>query len=347
VEGALEQTTPGKAFTLAVLAALPVMTTSAKAAALGAAAAKGGAVAKSAGLAGLCNTILGPALMFVSLYFGYRMDREGARSQERRQFIVRYYRILVTCIVVFLVAVLSLTLGGLSLFKSRPMLYAGLLIGLGVAYLILVAALTVWMRQSLRRIGQQETADGRPAPVSVPLFEYRSRQSLLGWPLVHIRLRGGLEAGTVKAWFAAGDSAIGLIFAFGGMAVAPIGFGGFAFGLLTLGGFAVGLVPLGGFSLGPWAMGGVAVGLQAFGGCAVAWLGALGGVALAHDFATGVVALAPHANDAAAQAFFANSVFFRSVQAVLPYACWLNLIWLLPLVLWLWSKKKPAQTGCK
>src|ERR1035437_7278907 len=43
VEGALEKTNPGKVFTLGVLAALPALTISAKAATLGAAAAKGSA----------------------------------------------------------------------------------------------------------------------------------------------------------------------------------------------------------------------------------------------------------------------------------------------------------------
>ncbi len=344
VEGALEQTSPGKAFTLAVLAALPAMTISAKAAVIGATAAKGSVVAKSAGLAGLFNAILGPVLMFVSLYFGYRIDREGARSPQRREFITRYYRILVICIAVFLVAVLSVALGGGLLLKTRPVLYVGLLGGLGMTCLILVAALTLWMRRCLWKIRQQETTDGRPAPASVPVFEYRSKQSVFGWPLVHIRLRGGLERGPVKAWIAAGDSAIGLIFAFGGMAVAPVSFGGFAVGLLTLGGFAIGLVPCGGFSLGLWAIGGFAVGLQAFGGCAIAWLGAQGGAAVAHDFATGGIALARHANDAAAEAFFATSSFFRIVQAAVRYAGWLNLMWLFPLVLWLWNKKRPLQT---
>ena len=54
VEGALAQTAPGRTFTLSVLSALPAMTLSAKAAALGAAAAKGSAAAKSAGTAGRC-----------------------------------------------------------------------------------------------------------------------------------------------------------------------------------------------------------------------------------------------------------------------------------------------------
>jgi RNA polymerase sigma factor (sigma-70 family) len=345
VEGALEHTSPGKAFTLGVLAALPVMTTSAKAAAVKATAAKGSAAVKSVGLAGLCNAIFGPVIMFVSLYFGYRLERDSARSPQRREFITKYYRILVTCIIVFFAAVLSLILAGISLLKTRPILYVGLLIGLGVAYLIVVAALTVWMRRSMKKIGQQEITEGSPAQHSVPLFEYRSKLALFGFPLVHIRLRGGLERGPVKAWIAGGDSAIGLIFAFGGLAIAPISFGGFAVGLLTLGGFAIGLVPFGGFSLGPWAVGGMVVGFQAFGGCAIAWLGAQGGVAVAHDFASGGVALARHANDAAAEAFFTNSAFFRTVQAATRYAVWLNLIWLFPLVLWLWSKKKSLQTS--
>ena len=346
VEGALEQTSPGKAFTLGVLAALLVMTTSAKAAAVGATAAKGGVLAKSAGLAGLCNAILGPVFIFFSLYFGYRLDREGARSPQRREFITQYYRILVKCIVVFVVAVLSITLGGQLLLKTRPILYAGLLLGVGVAYLVIIAALTVWMQRCLRKIGRQEITDGRPGPASVPVFEYRSKHSVLGLPLVHIRFRGGLERGPVKAWIAAGDSAVGAIFAFGGLAIAPISFGGLAVGLLTLGGFAIGLVTFGGFSLGLWAIGGMAAGWQAFGGCVFAWLGAQGGVAVAHDFAMGGVASARHANDAAAGAFFTNSGFFRMAQVAVRYAGWLSLICLFPLVLWWRHKKmrKPLQT---
>jgi RNA polymerase sigma factor (sigma-70 family) len=337
VEGALEQTSPGKAFTLGVLAALPVMTTSAKAAAIGATAAKGGVLAKSAGLAGLCNAILGPVFSFLNIYFMYRLDTESAGSPQRRALIVKFYRIMVTSMVVFcFVAVIALASRGLSLLNRHPILYVGFLSGLGLTYVILAVALALWLQRSMKKIGQQEIAEICPAPLAVPLFEYRSKLTLFGLPLVHIRIRGGRP---VKAWIAAGDSAIGVIFAFGGLAIAPISFGGFAVGLLTLGGFAVGLVTFGGFSLGPWAIGGMAVGLQAFGGCAIAWSGAQGGVAVAHDFALGGVALARHANDAAAGAFFTNSGFFRTVRAALPYAVWLNLMCLFPLVLW-WRQKK-------
>jgi RNA polymerase sigma factor (sigma-70 family) len=346
VEGALEQTNPGKAFTLSVLAALPVITTSAKAAAVGATAAKGGAAAKSSGLAGLWNAIFGPVFMFVSLYFCYRLDTESAGSPQQRALIVKFYRILVTFIVVSFVSLVSFMLVGFLLLNTRPILCAGMLIGLGMTYVILAVALAVWFWRSMKKIGQQEIAESRPVPLAVPLFEYRSKLTLFGLPLVHIRLRGGLERGPVKAWIAAGDAAIGVLFACGAVAIAPVSFGGITVGLLTFGGFAVGLVTLGGFSLGPWAIGAMAVGWQAYGACAIAWLGAQGGVAVAHDFATGVVALARHANDAAAEAFFTNSSFFRTVGAAMPYAGWLNLICLLPLVLWWrwrWQQKNKRK----
>jgi RNA polymerase sigma factor (sigma-70 family) len=338
VEGALERTNPGKAFTLGVLTALPLTTTSAKAAILGASVVKCGAVAKSAGWAALGKAIFGPVLGFFSIYFGYRLDRESARPQYL-PFVRNFYRILVACTVVFGVAVVSLALGGRSLLDTHPKLLAGLLIGLGIVYLLFVIALSVWTMRRRCLIHEQEIADGRPTTHLVPLFEYRSELCLLGLPLVHIRLRGGLERGPVKAWIAAGDSAIGVIFAFGALAIAPISFGGFSAGLLTLGGFALGLVPFGAFSLGPWAVGMMAVGLQAFGGCAIGWLAAHGGVAVAHDFATGTIAFAQHANDAGAQSFFANSSFFGMIQAAMPYAAWLNLMWLFPPCLWLWNRK--------
>ena len=75
VEGALERTSPGKAFTIGVIAALPVvLTTSAKAATLGAAAAKGSFAAKAVAGAGLANAVLGPLLGIVGPWIQYRMS---------------------------------------------------------------------------------------------------------------------------------------------------------------------------------------------------------------------------------------------------------------------------------
>src|SRR5439155_13632306 len=59
VEGALSRSTPGRVFTLGVLAALPAMATPAKAAGIGVAAAHGSLMAKSTGLAALLASISG------------------------------------------------------------------------------------------------------------------------------------------------------------------------------------------------------------------------------------------------------------------------------------------------
>jgi RNA polymerase sigma factor (sigma-70 family) len=335
VEGALERTNPGKAFTVAVLAALPVvLTTAAKAATFGTVAAKGVAAAKSAGLMGALLPVLNPCLSFICLYGGYRMDVEDARSPQRRELIIRYYRIVSLCLAVFVLAALSLVWCGYSQLMSPPRLAVKLLAVLAVAYIGGMVVLNFWLTRSLRKISRQEIIEGRPLPPVTPAFEYRSQTNLLGLPLIHIRLRGGRERGPVKAWIAAGDSAIGVIFAFGGMAIAPISFGGIVIGLLPLGGLAIGPVALGGFSLAVWSVGGIAIGWQAFGGCAIAWNAAVGGVALAHDFAMGGLGHAAQANNEAAQLAIQTWPFFQTAQTVSRYLPWINLLLLLPLFLW-------------
>jgi hypothetical protein len=346
VEGALKQSAPGRAFTLSVLAALPLFTASASAATAGAMAAKGSAAVKAAASVGLFSAIVGPILSLVGIYFAYQMDREGARTPQRRVFISKAYRILVASYAALGLAVLVLALGGPTLADSR--LSAGLWIGLGAMSGLVCLGFIGWVFGQRRRFHRGESSGKvlltTPAEGSrpVPVFEYRSRLSLLGWPLVHIRLRAGLERGPVKAWIAGGDAAIGIIFAFGALAVAPLSFGGLAAGLVPFGGLAVGLAPLGAFSFGAWAMGGFVVGWQAFGGCALAWSAAQGGVAVAHDFALAGVALAQSANDAAAEVFIRNSAFFQRAMAAVPYAYWLYLVWLLPLALW-WRTRRMAS----
>ena len=92
VEGALERTNPGKAFTIGVLAALPALTISAKAATLGAAAAKGSASAKAATATGVLGAILSPAMVFFGNYISYRASVDAAQSDEERTHIKGLYR---------------------------------------------------------------------------------------------------------------------------------------------------------------------------------------------------------------------------------------------------------------
>ncbi len=90
VEGALQQTTPGKAFTVGVLAALPVLAVSAKAATVGAAAgagaaAKGTTAAKSGGLLAVLGAWLVPIISVVgSLAAQWLIVRAAPTDRERR-----------------------------------------------------------------------------------------------------------------------------------------------------------------------------------------------------------------------------------------------------------------------
>lgn len=100
-------------------------------------------------------------------------------------------------------------------------------------------------------------------------YEYKSKRTFLGLPLVHINLarRGRAQA---RGIIAIGNSAVGFL-----------SIGGASVGLLSLGGAAVGLLAaMGGLAVGGLTIGGLAVGAVAFGGCAVGALAAVGGLAV-------------------------------------------------------------------
>ncbi len=110
-------------------------------------------------------------------------------------------------------------------------------------------------------------------------FEWKTKASILGWPLIHVAM-GQNERGlpiVAKGVIAVGNIAVGAI-ALGGVSLGLISLGGVALGLLfALGGLAVGGVALGGGSVGGVAIGGGAAGYYALGG------GAYGRYVMASD----------------------------------------------------------------
>jgi hypothetical protein len=266
---------------------------------------------------------------------------------------------------VFCLAILTLVLLIPWWWKSHPILIAGGFIVALFGYLAVIAVGILWGNRTQQRIRREEAVKlppgtqptglqmSWPLRVSIQPLEYRSRWTLLGLPLIHVRLscRQNGRVLPAKGWIAVGDIAYGALVALGGMwAVAPLSLaGGLGLGGLALGGgCAAGLLSIGGgFSVGAWALGGgLGLGLQAFGGCAVGWTAAQGGVAVGHEFAEGGVALARHANDAVAQTFFQDSAFFQTALVAMRHVQWLNLIWVLPLVLW-WRAIKRARPSSR
>ena len=328
VEGALTRTKPGQTFTNRVLTALPGLPIAAKTAVVASTGAPASGIALAAGMSG---AMLGPLLGIVGGWIGYRVGMTNADSDERREAVRSFYR---EC---FAWMAVSLLVIGLPLFLGRqlkrvsPELAAHAAIGLALLY---VASSTAVSLSSLRKRwrlpapGPAATADSAKTA-----WEYRSHFTMLGLPLIHISAGRG-QASTVKAWIAAGDVAIGVLVAVGGVTIAPLSIGSCAIGLLALGGCAAGPLAVGGVSLGLWSFGGLALGWQAFGACAIGWNAAEGGVALARDLASGAIARAAQANSSAARSILGSNRFFRISEILANQVAWLNLFWVFPAMTW-------------
>jgi RNA polymerase sigma factor (sigma-70 family) len=333
LEGALKRTSPGKAFTTGVLVALPAFAISARAAEAGVATAKGSLTAKAVAT-GLSSAILAPALGFLGNYFGYRLGIERARSDYERDYIRRFYRRLAGWILVFWAGYGVLLIWGKQFVVEQHLVLSSLVIGLVLPFTFILFVSGIFWLRAPGKFGAELTAKGVTLKPAKPAWEYRSKFVLFGLPFIHVRVGSGLTMPVtpVKAWVASGDFAVGLLFASGNLAIAPVSIGASAIGLVSFGGCAVGLISLGGLSVGLWSFGALAFGWQAFGACAIAWKAANGGIAIAHDFAVGGLAAAMQANNGAARAYFWQTPFFHNPRRILFYLAWLNLLWVIPML---------------
>jgi hypothetical protein len=276
------------------------------------------------------------------------MSLERAGSDQERDFIKRLHLIFMA----FVLMPVVLVLGALSArpwAASHPSTYSGLIFACMIAWIPATAGLVLWIKRRSSRLTRLVSQSSKvPVPSSTRKYEYRTSACLLGLPLVHIRF-GSTWADAnrpVKAWIAiADDAAIGVVFAFGGLAVAPIAVGGFALGGIVFGGFAGGLLCYAGFGFGAWVIGGLASGLMAVGGCASGWIAALGGIAVSHQFAVGGVALGPHANDAVANAFIRDTPFFHYAFLLVTKWLWPVLLCSLVPSIWIWRMTRAEKTA--
>jgi RNA polymerase sigma factor (sigma-70 family) len=321
VEGALSRTNPGQAFTLAVLAALPItLATSAKAASIATAAAKGGAMAHGATVVSVLGVLLGPTLGVVCGYFGLRTGLKNTCTPRERAFTIRYSKIITAAVVIFTASLLLFGFLAGTLWKHNPALYIALGLAITLAYGMFVSV-SAWrfgraftrMRDEERQL-HPELFRAEPLPL---VWEYRSRATLLGLPLVHCRggTPPGQRAQPAVGWIAFGEIAYGILFASGAVAVGGVSMGGASVGIISFGGFGFGLLAFGGFAVGGIALGGAAIGMIASGGIALGWHAALGGIAVAHELALGGGALANHVNDPVAREFFMRYPWLDLTQA--------------------------------
>jgi RNA polymerase sigma factor (sigma-70 family) len=352
VEGALARTNPGQAFTLGVLAALPIMLAASAKAATVAAAAKGGAAATGTGFTSVVLGVLsGPALGFLFGFFGWREALKNTRTPRERTSTKRFGLIILVGGILFFVAC-SLLSGYVAprLWKHHPVVVLVLVWVLMLAWVIFAFGFS-WrhnrMMMRLREEEQQCHPELFRAKPPLETFEYRSRATLFGLPLVHWRSFGkvrkpGEKVQPAIGWIACGERAYGILYASGGIAVGGISTGGLSIGLLSFGGLSIGLLAVGGFAIGALALGGGAIGWVASGGMALGWHAAMGGMVAAHELALGGAALGNHVNDAVAREFFLRHRWLDFTQAG-PR----NLFWLLcfgpmsiQMAIWIWWRRK-------
>jgi RNA polymerase sigma factor (sigma-70 family) len=307
VEGALLRSTPGKLFTIGVLASLPVLSPPAKAAGVGAAMAVVGKGASAIAKLTLVAAVLASVSGLISSVMALRMNLEQARTQSERRNVVVGTAILLGSFVAFIAALFGLR--GLALARpealdtimaANHLIIAGFTVGWTWLFLRQLRT-QAELRRAERKRHPERFTDSRYHRQS-KASEYVSAASLFGVPLVHVRF-GMQETGQRPAfgWIAAGDTAVGLLFAFGGWAVGFFAIGAISVGVISFGGIGFGILAAGAICVGWWALGAVSVGVHAFGSTsATAWETAQGGNFVWSNYvALGPQALtsAPHAND--------------------------------------------------
>ena len=172
VAGALKQTSPGKTFTLGVMASLPLLAVTAKASTATATATKGGAMAKATVAGALLQMLvaLSPILLLGG-FFGFKMGGDARRSPQQRESVVMFWRIVVGSLSAFVVLPFLVLLGIKLLavdfsgdFRQRIM--NGMTIWLGLMYAVVPAALILWAWQRRRKF--QSYAPGEAAGAANP-----------------------------------------------------------------------------------------------------------------------------------------------------------------------------------
>ena len=335
VEGALVRTTPGAAFTSGVMASLAAIAPPAKAAAAGTVAAHAGMTAKSAGIAAMLASISG----VVSTVLTVRANLDQARTPRERRAAVRIALVLFGLCAVLVAAVFGLRMGAMHWWDSREVFA----IASQVAVLAFVVAWPVVVVRMLRDMRELRTAERRRQPehfrspadqIGSKAGEFRSKASLFGVPLVHIRFASAeADSRPVFGWIAGGDRACGILFAWGAWAVGFISVGAVSVGVFSLGALGVGVIGLGAVGVGLLAAGAMSIGVDAWGSLsALGWDTAHSlGFGIARTAAEAPVAFAQHANDPVAREILANPqadlhemIFFVvvSILAIAPVAAY-------------------------
>ena len=341
VEDALVKSKPGAGFTAGVLTAINMISPPTKAAALGASALKTGSMFNLASLLSMSAVFSG----FISGFLGLRASLDQARTERERTQTLKIAGLFLFFALVYVAALFGLRQLAVN-DLSNATLYSALsqvvVLGLIASYVITAFKMFNNMRKlrSQERIFQPQAflrdADNKGAKQR----EYKSRLTLCGAPLVHFQLAmREVDDKPAFGWIAGGARAHGLLFAWGGVAIAPISVGIFAIGAISVGAIGIGLLGTGTAAIGIVAFGCSAIGLKAYGALsALGWESAFSnGFSIAIDAAIAPIAFASEVNSEQA-AEIINLAFLNQ-----SYPWVLGSISLLVIVPAIWNARKVRQ----
>jgi RNA polymerase sigma factor (sigma-70 family) len=304
VEESLKSTKPGVAFTAAVISAIGSVSPPAKAAAYGASAAK----ASSFFTFSAFIALLASASGLISAFFGLQAALAQTRTANERNLVVKTVVVFMSWAIVFVVGQIAFKYTAQAIPEQAllfTVLSQLLVFAFVFAYLRLVSQMVNAMK-TLRvheRLFNPDAFRDSASQKGAKQREVISRIRIFGVPLFHFQF--GMPEHNYKpayGWVAGGTYAYGLLFAWGGVAIAPI-----SVGIVSVGAITVGAVGIGALSLGT-----VAIGIIGFGASAVAYnayasLSSLGwqsafsqGFSVAKEAAIGPFAYAEHINNEAA-----------------------------------------------
>jgi RNA polymerase sigma factor (sigma-70 family) len=304
VEESLKSTKPGVAFTAAVVSAISTVSPPAKAAAYGAGAAKAGSFFTFSAFIALLASASG----FISAFFGLQAALAQTRTVNERNLVVKTVVVFMSWAIAFVVGQIAFKYTAQAI-PDQALLFTVLsqllVFAFVFAYLRLVGQMVNAMKtlRAQERLFNPHAFKDSASQKGAKQREIISRIRIFGVPLFHFQF--GMPEDNyepARGWICGGSYAYGLLFAWGGVAVAPISVGIVSVGVITVGAVGVGALSLGTVAIGIIGFGASAVAYNAYASLSsLGWQSAFSqGFSVAKEAAIGPFAYAEHINNEAA-----------------------------------------------
>lgn len=301
VEHNLLKSKPGAVFTAAVFSAISTISPPATATMIAGGSLKTGSMFKLTGILAFIASFAG----LISSYFGVQAALAQSRTEKERQNVIRSTFWFIFIIVIFVSAMLGLKYLAFA-DEARHSWYSTLahlsVFALIAGYSILTVRMLSRMKEirAQERIFNPEAFDNESDDLNSKQREYISKLRLFGVPLFHFQFAMPEQIDKpAYAWIAGGSYAYGLLFAWGGVAIAPISVGILAIGFISVGAIGAAVFCAGAVAIGYIGFGASSIAIKAYGSLsALGWESAFSaGFAYAKEAAYGSIAFAQEVNN--------------------------------------------------